>query len=64
MQKANYTDNITKLATVKQAMERYKISRPTLYNLAKEHNSFVKIGKCTRIDCDTLDKALLRKWGY
>ena len=58
MNKHNFSSEITKLATVPQGMERYKVSRNTLMKVATEHNAVVRFGKCVRIDCEKLDAAL------
>lgn len=58
MNKASYTNDITKLATIKQAKERYKLSRNILVKLAEENNAVHKFGRAVRIDVSVLDKAI------
>lgn len=58
LKKNNFSNEITKLATVNQARERYKISRVTLMKYAKEFNAIVRIGRSVRIDCTVMDEAL------
>lgn len=58
MRKSNYSDEITKFATVDQARERYKLSRDTVVKLAKEADAVRKIGRSIRIDIPTMDSAV------
>lgn len=58
MKKSNFNDIITKLATVEQAKERYKLSRNKLIEIAKNENAVRRFGKAVRIDVNVLDKAI------
>ncbi len=58
MRKNNFSNEISKLATVPQAQERYKVSRRTVMNFAEQYNAVVRFGKSVRIDCERLDKVL------
>ena len=58
MQKNNFTNEITKLATVSQAQERYKISRYSLMKFAEDHGAVVRFGKSVRIDIEKMDASL------
>ena len=58
MNKMQHSDEITKLATVPQAMERYKISRNTLMKYAEQYNALVKFGKSVRIDIEKFDAGI------
>ena len=58
MNSHHFSSEITKLATVPQAMDRYKICRNTLMKFAGEHDAVVRFGKCVRIDCEKLDASL------
>lgn len=53
-----YSDTVSKLATVKQAMDRYKICRNSLMDFATEHGAVVRFGRSVRIDCQKLDSCL------
>ena len=56
MQKNQFSNELTKLAMVSQAMERYKISRKTLMTYAKYANAVVYFGRSVRIDITLMDK--------
>lgn len=58
MNKAKYSTDVTKLATINMAKERYKLSRASAVKLAEENNALIHIGRCVRIDVQKLDKAL------
>lgn len=59
MRQSNYSQQVTRYATIQQARDRYKLSRNILMDLAKEHKALLRISdRCIRIDCDKLDKAL------
>ena len=58
MNKAKYSTDVTKFATIDMAKERYKLSRASVVNLAEENNALIHIGRCVRIDVQKLDKAL------
>ena len=55
MVKSNYSENITKLATVEQARDRYKISRKTLMKYADICGAIVRFGKSVRINVEKMD---------
>ena len=40
MNKASYSDDISKLATVNQARERYKLSRNLLLKIAEDNGTY------------------------
>ena len=58
MHKSNYSDTITKLATVPQAIERYKLSRNTLMCIAEQENAIRRFGRSVRIDITVMDNAI------
>lgn len=60
MNKASYTDNVTKLATVEQAKERYKLSRNLLMQVAEEGNAVRRFGRIIRIDIEVMDNAVAK----
>lgn len=55
MQKNNFSTEISKLATVPQAIDRYKISRLTLMKYAEKGGAVVRFGKSVRINIDKMD---------
>lgn len=57
MNKSKYSDEVIKLATLPQAIERYKLGRNTLMNLASKENAIRRFGRAVRIDIEVLDKA-------
>lgn len=61
MQKNNFSDELTKLATVEQAKARYKLSRNLLMKYAKESDALIRLGsdcRVVRIDITKFDKWL------
>ncbi len=58
MNKASYSNNISKLATVEQAKERYKLSRNLLLDVAEKENAVRRFGRAVRIDIPAMDKAI------
>ena len=56
MLKGNFDDTITKLMTVEQGKQRYKVSRATLMRLAEEANAIRRFGRSIRIDAQALDR--------
>lgn len=58
MNKASYSNNISKLATVEQAKERYKLSRNLLLDVAEKENAVRRFGRAVRIDVQIMDKAI------
>lgn len=58
MNKAKYSDNVSKLATVPQAVERYKLSRGKIVEIAEQANAIRRFGRAVRIDIQKMDEAL------
>lgn len=58
MNKANFSNEVIKLATVKQATERYKLGRNLLMKLAENENAVRHFGRAVRIDVQKLDRAI------
>lgn len=58
MNKASYSNDISKLATVEQAKERYKLSRNKLMEIAENENAVRRFGRSVRIDIPTMDKGI------
>lgn len=58
MNKPKYSNEITKLATVEQAKDRYKLSRNMLMQIAENENAVHRFGRAIRIDIPKLDKAI------
>lgn len=58
MNKSKYSDTITKLATVPQAIERYKLGRTKLMEIAEENCAVRRIGRAVRIDVPAMDDAI------
>lgn len=58
MNKAKYSDTVVKLATVPQAMERYKLGRNMIMKLASDNEAIRRFGRAIRIDVETLDRAI------
>lgn len=58
MNKASYSNNISKLATVEQAKERYKLSRNLLLDVAEKENAVRRFGRAVRIDIQIMDEAI------
>lgn len=58
MNKPSYTNRVIKLATVPQAVERYKLGRTTLMQLAESENAIRRFGRAVRIDIEVLDRAI------
>lgn len=56
MQDNSFSLEISKLATVSQAVERYKISRKTLMKHANKIGAVVRFGRSVRINIDKMDK--------
>lgn len=56
--KPSYTDNVSKLATIEQAKERYKLSRNLLVKIAEENNAIRRFGRAIRVDVTVLDRAI------
>lgn len=58
MNKASYSNNVSKLATVEQAKERYKLSRNLLLDVAEKENAVRRFGRAVRIDVQIMDRAI------
>lgn len=58
MHKSMFSDEIIKLATVPQAIERYKLSRGMLMKIAENEHAIRRFGKSVRIDIQVLDEAI------
>ena len=58
MNKASYSNSISKLATVEQAKDRYKLSRNLLMQIAENENAVRRFGRSVRIDIPVMDKAI------
>ena len=58
MNKASYSNNATKLATVDEARERYRLGRNLLMKIAEDNNAIRRFGKAVRIDIHVMDKAI------
>ena len=58
MYKSNFSNEVIKLATIPQAMERYKISRGTLMKIADNENAIRRFGRSVRIDIEVLGRAI------
>lgn len=58
MNKASYSNDISKLATVNQARERYKLSRNLLLKIAEDNGAVRRIGRAVRIDVPAMDEAI------
>lgn len=57
MQKKQYGNTaVSKLATVLEAQERYRMSRASLIQLAEKANAIRRFGRMIRIDAGLLDK--------
>ena len=55
MQNNSFSAEISKLATVPQASDRYKISRKTLMKYAENAGAVVRFGKSVRINIEKMD---------
>ena len=58
MNKPQYSNTVIKLATVAQAIERYKLGRASLMKLAENENAVRRFGRAVRVDVGILDKAI------
>lgn len=61
MNRPKYSNAVTKLATVPQAVERYKLGRTLLMQFAEGENAVRRIGRAVRIDVEVLDEAVRRQ---
>ncbi len=61
MRKNSFSEEITKLATVRQCQDRYKMSRYLIMKYSKEAGALIKVGtdnRVVRIDVPKFDKWL------
>ena len=58
MKSMKYSDEITKAATVPQAVERYKVSRKTLMKYAEKYDAVIRFGRSVRIDVEKFDAGI------
>ena len=58
MNKAKFDNTVTRLATVPQAKERYKIGRTKLMQIAEDNGAVRRFGRSVRIDVLVMDKAI------
>lgn len=58
MNKPKYSDAVIKLATVPQAIERYKLGRTKLMEIAENEGAVRRIGRTVRIDIPLMDAAI------
>lgn len=58
MNNNNFSDDLSKLATVKQAIDRYKVSRLTLMKYAEMYDAVIRFGKSVRIDIEKFDAGI------
>lgn len=58
MRKAIYTNEITKLATIEQAKDRYKLGRYALTRYAEEKGALVRFGRNIRINIEKMDECI------
>lgn len=59
MNRAKYTTPVTKLATVNEARERYRLGRNSLMKIAENNNAVRRFGKNVRIDISIMDKEIM-----
>ena len=62
MNKPQYTNKPKKLATVQMMQEEYKYGKNLIYQIAKEANAIIRVGRTTRIDVEKFDKVLAEKY--
>lgn len=62
MNKSNYGDELSKLATVNQARNRYKMSRGFLMEIVEQSGAVRRFGRSIRIDIPTMDAAIDAKF--
>lgn len=58
MNKSSYNTEITRLATLDEARQRYRLGRTKMMEIAKENGAYRKFGKVVRIDTLVMDKAI------
>ena len=58
MKKPNYNDTISKLMTVEQAKQRYKLSRATLMRIAEDAGAVRRIGRIVRLEAEIMDETI------
>lgn len=62
MKNNRFSDVLTKLATDRQAMDRYKICRATLMKLAEESHAIRRFGRSVRFDIEVLDREIEKNY--
>ncbi len=55
MNKPSYTNKAIKLVTFPMAMERYKLGRNSLMQLAESENAVRRFGRSVRIDIEVVE---------
>lgn len=58
MNRPFYKNEPTKLCTIDEACERYRLGKTMIRKIAEENNAIKHIGRCTRIDLEVMDKAI------
>lgn len=58
MKKPQFNETLTKLGTIEQSRQRYKLSRNKLMEYAEKCGAIRRFGRSVRIDIETLDKAI------
>lgn len=58
MQKASYSNEIGRLATIPQAKERYKLGRAKIMEVAQQSDAIRRFGRAVRIDIEVMDQAI------
>ncbi len=58
MNKNSFSNDLSKMATVPQAIERYKVSRLTLMKYAEQYNALVRFGRSVRIDIEKFEAGI------
>lgn len=61
MNNNHFSDDLSKLATVKQARDRYKVSRLTLMKYAEKYDAVVRFGRSVRIDIEKFDAGISKE---
>lgn len=60
MNAPKYNERISKFCTVNEGMERYRLGRNHLMQLAEEHRAVRRFGRSVRIDARLLDEVFDR----
>ena len=61
MRKTIFLTDPVKLATIREAQERYRLGRTSVVKLAQEHGAIRRFGRSLRIDVELLDSVLNRE---